>query len=107
MFSDIDVVYPNNECEIKKELLKLIETNKKLNEKLDRVEASNNVLVHEFSKLSANVKSLVVAFTGQKMSDMEALFPIQDTEYLEKIIRLSQSSDDFPLKLVNLLFIVL
>lgn len=105
MFSETDIVYANNECEIKKELSKLIEINKTITVKLDRVEASNNVLVHEFSKLSATMKSVVSAITGQNVSDMDGIFPIKNTAGLENIIRLSQSSDDFPLKLVNLFLI--
>lgn len=69
--------------------------------KLAQVESSNAVLVHEFSKLSASQKSLVLAMTGQKMPDMDEVLPIESLADVENIIRLMQSSDDFPLKLVN------
>lgn len=85
---------------MKNALWKLIESNKNMVTKLNQVESANMVLVHEFSKLNATVKSLVLAISGQKIPDMDDLFPIKKMENLEKIIRLSQSSEDFPLKLV-------
>lgn len=101
MYSAASTTLRNDECDIRKTLSNLLELTKNMATKLDQVQSSNTVLVHEFSKLSATHKSLVLAITGQKIPEMDDIFPIKSLRNMENIIRLSQSSEDFPLKLVN------
>jgi len=75
-----------------------------MNAKMVQNEASTNGMIKEFSKLSATMKSLVLAITGQKVPGMDGIFPIKNLEDLQTIELLMQSSEDFPLKLVILTF---